>query len=187
MPNSRTRLAQASGTNRTGGSRASGGQDVASIDEGTDDVKRNILRLGAGLLTAAILGLGWQPSAQADDEDVITYRQLIMKEMDAESSALGMMLAGQAPQDALGTQARALSLSAKAALKAFQPKVAGGEAKADVWAKWDDFSKRLQTFVQGTDELAKVADSGSINAFSEKMTDALTCKQCHDTYRVKKN
>jgi cytochrome c556 len=144
-------------------------------------------KLATGLLTTAILLCGWQPGARADDDDTVTYRELIMKELDAESSALGMMVAGQAPQDGLATQARALAFSAKAALKAFEPKVTGGEAKADVWTKWDDFSKRMQTFVQKSDELAKVADGGNLNAFSEKLTDALTCKQCHETYRVKKN
>jgi cytochrome c556 len=141
----------------------------------------------AGLLVSGSLGVGAQPVALADDDDAITYRQLIMKEMDAESAALGMMVSSQIPPDALASQTRALAYSAKAALKAFEPKIAGGEAKPDVWAKWDDFSKRMQVFIQKTDEMAKVAESGNLSTFAEKMTDALTCKQCHDNYRVKKN
>jgi cytochrome c556 len=137
------------------------------------------------LLAGSLIVLA--PVALADDDDAITYRQLIMKELDAESAALGMMVSGQIPPDALGTQSRALAFSAKAALKAFEPKVPGGEAKPDVWAKWDDFSKRMQTFVQKSDEMAKVAEGGNLSLFAEKMTDALTCKQCHDNYRNKKN
>ncbi len=139
----------------------------------------------AMLLVGSLIVL--TPVALADDDDAVTYRQLIMKELDAESSALGMMVSGQVPPDALGTQARALAFSAKAALKAFEPKVPGGEAKPDVWARWDDFSKRMQTFVQKSDEMAKVAEGGNLSLFAEKMTDALTCKQCHDNYRNKKN
>jgi cytochrome c556 len=146
--------------------------------------RRNSYRL---LLMLSVLMTAVSTTVLADDDDVITYRQLVMKEMDAESSALGMMVSGQIPPDALASQARALAFSTKASLKAFEPKVPGGEAKADVWAKWDDFAKRLQLLVQKTDEMAKVAESGNLAAFSEKMTDALTCKQCHDIYRNKKS
>jgi cytochrome c556 len=139
-----------------------------------------------GMLLAALGVIALQPPALADDEDVITYRELVMKEMDAESSALGMMVAGQIPADALVSQTKALAASAKATLKAFESKVPGGEAKPEVWAKWDDFSKRMQTFMQKTDDLARAVDSTNLNAFAEKMTDALTCKQCHDVYRTKK-
>lgn len=140
----------------------------------------------AGFLCVAAALLGAQSMAWADDDDVITYRQLIMKEMDAEASALGMIVSGQIPTDALVSQTKALALSAKGALKAFERKVPGGDAKPEVWAKWDDFSKRMQTLTQNTDELTKSAEAGNLSAFAEKMTDALTCKQCHETYRVKK-
>jgi len=145
------------------------------------------IRWLTGLVITGTLVMASQPAALADDDDAITYRQLIMKEMDAESSALGMMISDQIPPDALASQAKALAFSAKGALKAFEPKVPGGEAKPDVWAKWDDFSKRMQTFAQKTDEMAKAAESGNVSAVSERMIDALTCKQCHDTYRNKKN
>jgi len=137
-------------------------------------------------VVAGALILVAQSTAMADEDDAITYRQLIMKEMDAESSALGMIVSGQIPPDALASQTKALALSAKAALKAFEPKVPGGDAKPEVWSKWDDFSKRMQALVQNTDELTKTAEGGNLSVFAEKMTDALTCKQCHETYRVKK-
>src|SRR5690349_16655845 len=93
--------------------------------------------------------------ARADDQDAIQYRQLIMKQLDAQAAALGMMVAGQVPPDTLVFEARAIANSAKAAQKAFATKAPGGNARPEVWSKWDDFSKRLDVFVKKSDELAK--------------------------------
>jgi cytochrome c556 len=139
-----------------------------------------------GALLLPILLLGNQLTAQADDQDVIDYRELIMKQLDAEAAALGMIVSGQVPPDALSFQAKAIANSAKSALKAFEPKVPGGEAKPEVWAKWDDFAKRMQTFAQKSEAMAKVSESGNVQAVTELMIDALPCKACHDVYRKKK-
>ena len=53
----------------------------------------------------AILVLTGAQAARADDQDVIDYRQLIMKQLDAEASAIGMMVAGQIPPDSLALEA----------------------------------------------------------------------------------
>ena len=134
----------------------------------------------------AILMLGSHQAAHADDQDAIDYRELIMKELDAEAAALGMIVSGQVPPDSLSLQAKAIANSAKSALKAFEPKVPGGEAKPDVWSKWDDFAKRMQTFAQKSEEMAKVSESGNVAAVAELTIAALPCKSCHDVYRTKK-
>ncbi len=140
-----------------------------------------------GALLLPIFLLGFQQAATAEDQDIIDYRELIMKQLDAESAALGMISSGQIPADSLSLQAKAIANSAKSALKAFEPKVQGGEAKPEVWTKWDDFSKRMQTFAQKTEEMAKVSESGNVQKVTELMTDALQCKACHDVYRNKKS
>lgn len=139
-----------------------------------------------GALLLPVLLLCGQLAAHADDQDIIDYRELIMKQLDAEAAALGMIASGQIPPDSLSFQAKALANSAKSALKAFEPKVLGGEAKPEVWSKWDDFSKRMQTFAQKADEMAKVSESGNVQKVTELMIDAMPCKSCHDVYRQKK-
>jgi cytochrome c556 len=134
----------------------------------------------------ALLSLGYLQSAHADDQDAIDYRELIMKQLDAEAAALGMIVSGQVPPDSLSLQAKAIANSAKSALKAFEPNVPGGEAKPEVWTKWDDFSKRMQAFAQKSEQMAKVSESGNVQAVTELMIDALPCKSCHDVYRKKK-
>jgi cytochrome c556 len=141
-------------------------------------------RIGAVL--PLLLALGPPQSAIADDDDVISYRQLIMKELDAESGALGMIVSGQIPPDSMALQAKAIANSAQSALKAFEPKVPGGEAKPEVWSKWNDFSQRMQTFARKAEEMSKVAEGGNVASVTELMIDALPCKGCHDVYRTKK-
>jgi cytochrome c556 len=66
--------------------------------------------------------------------DVIDYRQLIMKQLDAQSDAFGMIVSGQIPPDSQALEAKSI---AKADLKAFEPNVLGGEAKPEVWSRRD--------------------------------------------------
>jgi cytochrome c556 len=138
------------------------------------------------MLLPAVLLLASPHAARAEDQDVIDFRELIMKQLDAESAALGMMVSGQIPTDSVALEARSIANAAKAARKAFEPKVPGGEAKPEVWSKWDDFSKRLDVFAQKSDEMAKAAEAGNMTAVTELMVPALPCKECHDIYRNKK-
>ena len=138
---------------------------------------------GARVVLSAMLVLAFQQVAYADDQDVIEFRQLIMKQLDSGSAALGMLAAGQIPPDTLALQAKALAYNAKAAGKAFEAKVRGGDSKPEVWSKWADFSKRMETFAKKSEEMAKVAETGNVAKVTELLVDALPCKQCHDVYR----
>ena len=123
--------------------------------------------------------------AQADDQDVIDYRRHIMHTMGEQVALLDMILQQRAPATHLATHAQILAITASTAKKAFEPKIAGGEAKPEVWAQWPDFSKRLDELVAVTDELAKTAQGGNVTATAPKLKE-LTCKGCHDTYRKPK-
>ena len=137
-------------------------------------------------LIAVVVSLIGQQAALADDQDTIDYRKLIMKQLDAESTALGMMVSGQVPPDSLALEAKSIANAAKAALKAFEPNAPGGDAKPEIWSKWPDFSKRMEMFAKSTEEMAKVAETGNVPKVTELMVTALPCKECHDVYRNKK-
>jgi len=125
-------------------------------------------------------------SARADDKDVIEYRQHIMNTLNAQAAALGMILSGAIPDDNSVAHLEALALTAKTALKAFEPKVQGGEAKPDVWTNWPDFSKRMNEFAQKSAEVAKLATEKGKEAAMTNVLDALPCKSCHEIYRSEK-
>jgi cytochrome c556 len=134
----------------------------------------------------ALLALQAVGSALADNSDVIDYRQHIMNTLSEQAGALGEILAGAVPDDNVLAHLDALALTASTALKAFEPKVPGGQSKPEVWANWADFSKRMNEFAQNTAAMAKLAHEQGKDAGLAKVMDALSCKKCHDTYRKEK-
>ena len=135
----------------------------------------------------ALLGvLAFGGVSHADDQDTIDYRQHIMKTLGEQVSILGMMVEKKAPADDFATHAQVLALTAATAKAAFEPEIQGGKAKPEVWTQWADFEKRIDALVASTADLAKTAKSGGVAAAGPKMQSALTCKGCHDTYRVPK-
>jgi cytochrome c556 len=141
------------------------------------------LQIAAGLAFAAAATL---PAYAADPTDVIDYRKHVMKTIGEQAAAMAMTLQGKAPAENFTLHVQALALAASQALVAFEPNVPGGEAKPEVWAKWDDFSKKMKELEANTAELAKLAASGGAAAVGPKLQSALTCKGCHDTYREQK-
>ena len=137
--------------------------------------------LAALLLAMALLPIG----SFADDQDVIDYRRHIMETLKAQTAALGMIMSGAIPDDNVVAHLDIIAATASTALKAFEPHVEGGDAKAEVWAKWDDFSARMNEFAAKTAAMAKTAhEKGKDEALAQSV-DALSCKQCHDVYREK--
>ncbi|HEY4369054.1 MAG TPA: cytochrome c [Steroidobacteraceae bacterium] len=124
-------------------------------------------------------------SSFADDQDVRDYRAHIMKTMGEQFGALNQIAKGKAAAGDVIAQAEVLSITAGLAKVAFTPKVLGGDAKPEVWDKWDDFSKRLDTLVAAANDVAKAAKQGGVAAVTPKLS-SLSCKGCHDDYRVPK-
>lgn len=144
-------------------------------------MQRPFVMLSALALAAFVL-----PSARADDKDVIEYRKHIMNTLNEQSAALGQILSTVVPDDNAVAHINAIALTASTALKAFEPKVPGGQAKPAVWANWADFSKRMNEFAQRTAQAAKVAKEQGKEAALSNILDQLTCKSCHEVYREDK-
>jgi len=124
--------------------------------------------------------------ARADDQDVIDYREHVMKTMGEQVAAIGQILQQKAPAENFAIHAQILAVTAATAKRAFEPKILGGEAKAEVWTQWADFSKRLDTLTAATAALATTAKAGGVAAAAPQVEATFTCKNCHDTYRVEK-
>jgi cytochrome c556 len=139
-------------------------------------MKASVIRLALILVVSAPV------SIHADDQDVVDYRQHIMKTMGEQEAAIDMILEQKAPADNFATHARILAVTAATAKKAFEAKVLGGRAKPEVWTQWPDFAKRLDSLASATDDLAKIASNGGVAAARAKVSAALACKGCHDTY-----
>lgn len=144
--------------------------------------RQNSLRIAAVAL--ALFSL--PPDATAADEvDAVSYRRHVMKSMSEQAAALALVLQKRGPAENAALHARSIALSAQAAVKAFEEKVPGGEAKEDIWRKWPDFQKRLQTLSDGANDLAVTAEREGLDAMRAKFMNVLTCKSCHDTYTLR--
>lgn len=135
------------------------------------------------LLVIGILS-GAPAMSRADDQDVIDYRTHVMKTMGEQMGAIGMILAKQAPPDNFAVHLKVLAVTATQAKRAFQDKVAGGNAKPEVWSDWADFAKRLDELVATTAALAAAATTEDVATVGRKLQAGLKCKGCHDTYRM---
>lgn len=125
------------------------------------------------------------PAFAASVSDAVTYRRHVMKTMGEQAAALAMVLQEKGPAENAALHARTISLMATAALKAFEPEARGGEAKDEIWRKWDDFAKRLQILSSGTNELAMIAERDGLVAVQAKVMSVLSCKSCHDVYTLR--
>lgn len=124
-----------------------------------------------------------QVAHASEEKDAIEYRRHIMNTLNEQSGALGQILSTAIPDDNAVIHLQAIALTASIALKAFEPKVYGGEARPDVWSNWPDFSRRMQEFADKTAAVAKIAAEQGSQSVSATVLDVLTCKACHDVYR----
>ena len=69
--------------------------------------------------------------------------------------------------------------------KSFEAQVAGGDSLPAIWDNWDDFSTRMDEFVEDTALVAKLAREGGRDAIMADVVRALStsCKGCHEMYR----
>jgi cytochrome c556 len=141
-----------------------------------------VRRAAKGLILAGLLGV--TATVFADDQDVIDYRQHVMNTLGDQLAAVHMILDKKAPPDAFVTHMKVIAIAATQAKSAFEPKVAGGNSKPEMWSNWADFAKRLDALTAATASLAKAAQDGGPAAVAPKLDATLDCKSCHDLYMV---
>jgi cytochrome c556 len=132
------------------------------------------------------LSLAASGAASADDQDIVDYRLHVMRTMGEEVAAINLILKNKAPAESFATHVKVLAVTAQTAKKAFEAEIAGTHAKPEIWKNWSDFAKRLDELQASTADLAKAAESGGVTVAGPKVQAALTCKSCHDVYRVPK-
>ena len=139
-------------------------------------VKRLVRGLGLAVLTCmSALAIG-------DDQDAIDYRVHVMKTLGEQLAAIDMILARKAPPDAFAVHVQVIASAAAQAKGAFEPKIAGGNSKPEVWSNWADFAKRLDAMVAASNELAKAAKDGNPSTVGPRIKASLDCDGCHKVY-----
>ncbi len=141
--------------------------------------------LAAAALTFAAAILPQNLAHAASAADAVAYRRHVMKTMGEQAAALGMVLQGLGPAENAARHARTIALMASAALKAFEVRAPGGEARDDIWRTWDDFAQRLQALSSGAEQLAAIAEREGVAAARARAMNVLSCKSCHDIYTLR--
>jgi cytochrome c556 len=146
-------------------------------------------RLVASLLIVVMAVWSFQSHA-ADSQDIIKYRQAIMKSQGGHMGAAAEIVKAKVDfASDLAYHAAALAASSKDLVKLFPAGSDFGEtrAKAEIWSKRSEFEKAaMDAEKAGSAFLAAVnsGDKGAIrNAFGDL---AETCKGCHKHFREKK-
>lgn len=158
-------------------------------------IQRRSWRLATGSALLSIISVTCiaaatpEPSPQlshTDREGLIFERQQTMDQLQRDGELLGNIVAGLAPRQRLREATRAIADGARDALRDFQNRVPGGRSKPEVWSNNADFMARMEAFARNAEAMAQAGEAGNMALVTERMIDAMPCKQCHDLYREPK-
>jgi cytochrome c556 len=123
----------------------------------------------------------------AESEDIIKYRQNVMKSQGAHLAAAAAIIQGKVDfKNQLGGHVQALQATSKDTSSLFPKGSDFGETKAldAVWQKNAEFQKLAKDSQQKIDALAKaVAANDSANYGARFKDVADSCKACHKDFR----
>ena len=123
----------------------------------------------------------------AEPEDIIKYRQNVMKSQGAHLAATAAIIQGKVDyKNQLGDHVKALQATTKDIPSLFPKDSDFGETKAldAVWQKNADFQKLAKDTQQKTDALAKAVAANDSKNYGARFKDvADSCKACHKDFR----
>ena len=148
-----------------------------------DKVKR-IVQLGmVAALTVPALALS------DESEDIIKYRQGVMKAIGGHMSATSLIVRGKVSyKDQLKDHVQALKVLTSDIPALFPEDSDFGEtrAKSEVWEKRDDFIKASDVSKQSIADLLSAVESGKQEAIADSFRKVGEgCKGCHKDFRQK--
>jgi cytochrome c556 len=141
------------------------------------------------LIAAAAATLAVTAFAHGKPDEAVDYRMGLMTVVEWNFSPLGEMVKGKIAFDAAEFAKRAQRIAnvSDQLVEGFpkgSDKNAHSDAKAAIWAHFDDFSEKAKTFDTEAKALADVAkgkDEAKDREQFRKLADA--CKACHEKYK----
>ena len=126
-------------------------------------------------------------SSLADSKGIIKYRQNVMKSTAGHMGAIVDILKNDLPLQAhILDHTRSIQQNSKMTLAMF-PKGTGlgnTKAKPAIWENWSKFESAVQDFERESVKLAKVAESGDMEALAKQVrATGKTCGGCHRNFR----
>lgn len=135
-------------------------------------------------------GIAVAQNAFNNADKSVEYRQKAFSVMQNNFAAMGDMVRGDAPFDAVIFADRARDFAAMTSIpwSAFSTPGAqpgnNSDALPAIWSNWDDFNQRAEKLQADAKVLAEVAAAG-VEADSRRafLAAARNCKACHDQYK----
>ena len=126
-------------------------------------------------------------SSLADSKGIIKYRKNVMESTAGHMGAIVDILKNDLPLQAhILDHARSIQQNSKMTLAIF-PKGTGlgnTKAKSAIWGNWSKFESAVQDFERESAKLAKVAESGGMEALAKQVrATGKTCGGCHRNFR----
>ena len=146
---------------------------------------KQIIKVAALIVLLSFCFFG--SSSLADSKGIIKYRQNVMKSTAGHMGAIVDILKNRLPlADHIVDHARSIQQNSKMTLEMF-PKGSGlGDTKAKpvIWENWSKFESAVKAFVRESAKLAKVAESGDMEALAKQVrATGKTCGGCHRNFR----
>ena len=146
---------------------------------------KQIIKVAALIVLLSFCFFG--SSSLADSKGIIKYRQNVMKATGGHMGAIVDILKNRLPlADHIVDHARSIQQNSKMTLAMF-PKGSGlGDTKAKpvIWENWSKFESAVKAFVRESAKLAKVAESGDMEALAKQVrATGKTCSGCHRNFR----
>lgn len=130
-----------------------------------------------------VVWAGLAAPAHAANQDVIAYRQHLMKTLDAQFQAITLIVIAGAPGENLHSHLTAALLTARLLPAAFEPRVPGGSSAPQIWTTWEDFDHHMRHFEASIAIAVEAAKNGTPTKDVLFHLDAISCRACHDLYR----
>ena len=144
----------------------------------------NIKKLTASIALMSILA----PSYAAESEDIIKYRESVMKAYGAHMSAAARIVRGKVDfQDQLKLHADSIEGIANTVTALFPEDSDFGEtrAKAEVWSKPKEFADAIKVNQQAAADFSKTVAGGDKAALATSFKQLSTrCQSCHEKFRT---
>ena len=128
--------------------------------------------------------------AANEPENVIKYRQNVMRAITGHIAAIAGVLKGEVTYaEHIVAHARAMHATSMMIPDIFPAGSGVGEtrAKPEIWQNWSKFETAAKTLETATGELARVAESGDMAAIGAQLGKVgEACGGCHKPFRTEK-
>lgn len=148
-------------------------------------MKRSILTI----IFCSLFFYSYTAFSQDDAEDVIKYRQNMMKTISMHYKSLKLLSVGRITQpEQWLPQAQGLNNMAKMVSSVYPEDSDFGDtdAKASIWEDKSDFNQKAEALAQFSGKLVSLIEQGEQKQVPELMREvSQSCKNCHKNYREK--